>query len=235
MRMMRPLVVGALALAVAHFADGGEAAKQREPRAALAPFNELVGPWRGTGTPSGTREEQQKGFWVENMEWIWKFKDKDVWIQIEFKNGKHFTAGELRYLPGKDQFELVTKTTDKKELKFIGKLTDRVLAVEREEGKEVQRLVITLLHPERFLYRYETRPADRGVFTRKYQVGATREGVEFAKGGGGPECIVTGGLGTSTVSYMGQTYYVCCTGCRDEFNANPKKYIDEYNTKKKKK
>jgi hypothetical protein len=96
-------------------------------------------------------------------------------------------------------------------------------------------MVFTLLHPERFLYRYETRPPERSVFTRKYQVGATREGVEFAKGGGGPECIVTGGLGTSTVSYMGQTYYVCCSGCRDEFNANPRKYIDEYNARKAKK
>jgi YHS domain-containing protein len=25
---------------------------------------------------------------------------------------------------------------------------------------------------------------------------------------------------------MGKTYYVCCSGCRDEFNANPQKYID---------
>jgi YHS domain-containing protein len=45
---------------------------------------------------------------------------------------------------------------------------------------------------------------------------------------------VTGGLGTSTVSFGGKTYYVCCSGCRDEFNANPKKYVDEFEKNKKK-
>ena len=47
-----------------------------------------------------------------------------------------------------------------------------------------------------------------------------------------PECVVTGGLGTMQVSYMGQTYYVCCTGCRDAFNENPAKIIAEYKKRK---
>jgi YHS domain-containing protein len=44
---------------------------------------------------------------------------------------------------------------------------------------------------------------------------------------------VTGGLGTMTVSYEGKTYYVCCSGCRDEFKADPKKYIAEWEAKRK--
>jgi hypothetical protein len=28
-----------------------------------------------------------------------------------------------------------------------------------------------------------------------------------------------------TVSYMGVSYPLCCTGCRDEFNENPQKYL----------
>jgi hypothetical protein len=28
-----------------------------------------------------------------------------------------------------------------------------------------------------------------------------------------------------TVSYQGKSYPVCCTGCRDEFLANPEKYV----------
>jgi YHS domain-containing protein len=35
------------------------------------------------------------------------------------------------------------------------------------------------------------------------------------------------------VSYMGTTYYVCCSGCRDAFNENPAKVIAEYQKKKK--
>jgi YHS domain-containing protein len=36
---------------------------------------------------------------------------------------------------------------------------------------------------------------------------------------------VTGGLGTIAVSYKGQTYYVCCGGCKDAFEADPEKYV----------
>jgi hypothetical protein len=28
-----------------------------------------------------------------------------------------------------------------------------------------------------------------------------------------------------TVSYQGASYPICCTGCRDEFNENPEKYL----------
>jgi hypothetical protein len=28
-----------------------------------------------------------------------------------------------------------------------------------------------------------------------------------------------------TVSYQGKSYDICCTGCRDEFNDNPEKYV----------
>ena len=54
-------------------------------------------------------------------------------------------------------------------------------------------------------------------------------------GDGKPECIVSGGAGTMAVSYMGKTYYVCCSGCRSEFNESPAKYVKEYEEKKAKK
>jgi YHS domain-containing protein len=43
---------------------------------------------------------------------------------------------------------------------------------------------------------------------------------------------VTGGLGKIQVSFGGNTYYVCCTGCRDAFNENPAKMIAEYKARK---
>ena len=69
----------------------------------------------------------------------------------------------------------------------------------------------------------------------KAEVGYTREGVTFGVEAGGkkPQCVVTGGLGTMAVTYMGTTYYVCCSGCRDAFNENPAKIIAEYMKKKK--
>ena len=92
--------------------------------------------------------------------------------------------------------------------------------------------MFSLLHHNRHLYRLDTRPAGTAVaFGRKWQVGATKEGVPFADVPKGPECIISGGLGTIKVTHKGTDYYVCCTGCRDEFKDNPEKYIKEYEAK----
>ena len=108
----------------------------------------------------------------------------------------------------------------------------KALTLERQANGQAQRLVFTLLHDNRFLYRYEVRPAGKSLFTRQYNVGATREGVPFAGEGARPECVVSGGLGTTTVLFMAKTYYVCCSGCRDEFRENPEKYIKEFKQRK---
>jgi hypothetical protein len=96
--------------------------------------------------------------------------------------------------------------------------------------------VFSLLHDNRYLYRLETRPAGSTVgFSKKFQVGATKEGVPFANAPKGPECIVSGGLGTMKVSSQGKDYYVCCSGCRDAFKDDPEKYIKEAEKKAKEK
>lgn len=210
---------------------------------ALQPFNVLVGSWKGSGAPEGTREERAAGAWEETIAWEWKFKDADAWLAVTFAKGKHFAKGELRYTPDKDakepKFTLAVTAADKTAQTYVGGLTDKdkVLTLTRTDGPkdEEQRLVFSLLHSNRHLYRFETRPAGTTVaFTRKYQVGATKEGVAFADVAKGPECIVSGGLGTMKVSYKGKEYYVCCTGCRDEFKENPEKYIKEAEAKAKK-
>src|SRR5437870_3479014 len=66
---------------------------------ALRAFNELIGSWRAAGTPEGTREEKQRGFWTESISWAWQFKGKDVALKAVIDKGKHFTGMELRYLP----------------------------------------------------------------------------------------------------------------------------------------
>lgn len=214
------------------------------PKDALQPFNVLVGSWKGSGTPEGTKEERAAGAWEETINWGWKFKDQDAWLVVTFTKSKHFTKGELRYTPEKDaaqpRFTLTLTTPDKTTATFVGTLTDKdkVLALTRTDGPagEEQRLVFSLLHFNRHLYRLETRPANAAVaFTRKYQVGATKEGVAFADVPKGPECIVSGGLGTMKVTHKGKDYYVCCSGCRDEFKADPEKYIKEAEAKAKEK
>jgi YHS domain-containing protein len=45
---------------------------------------------------------------------------------------------------------------------------------------------------------------------------------------GDPRCVVTGGKGTIPIAYKGQTYYVCCSGCKQAFDENPEKILAEY-------
>ncbi|HET6573127.1 MAG TPA: YHS domain-containing protein [Fimbriiglobus sp.] len=206
---------------------------------AFRPLNPLIGSWKGTGYPDGTRDQRQKGYWTETIAWEWRFDKGDTRLTAAFEKGKHFTRWDLRYRPAEKVYRLTAVTPAKETLVFTGVLTvgkqkEQILTLERADDskKEDQRLVITLLHPNRYLYRWETRPAGAGAFARQYQVGATKEGVPFAGVPKGPECIVSGGKGTIPVSYKGKTYYVCCSGCREEFRANPEKYIKEYEKKK---
>lgn len=218
------------------------AAADPEPKTAkdaLQPFNLFVGSWKGTGYPDGSKEDRANGFWQETIAWEWQFKKDDVAVVGTVDKGKHFTRLELRYQPDKKQYQLTATTPDKTTQTYAGTLTagrtkEQILTLDRtDDAKESQRLVFTLLHRNRYLYRFETKPTDVKAFTRKYQVGATKEGEAFADVPKGPECIVSGGLAKIPVTYKGQTYYVCCGGCRDAFKDDPAKYVKEYEEKQK--
>jgi hypothetical protein len=214
----------ALLLSVALSADPVE--KPKPVKEAFAPLGPLIGGWKGTGRA----DDKDKTFWTERAEWAWKFKGDDAWLAVAFEKGKHFAGGELRYDPKTDTFTLTVTTADKAEQTFAGKLTagkqkEAILTLERTDGDTVQQLTFTVLHHNRHLYQLATKPMGASGFSRQYQVGATKEGEPFAEGTKGPECVVSGGRGTIAVTHKGETYYVCCSGCRDEFKADPEKYI----------
>lgn len=236
--MKRLLVLGCvfvlLLLGVRSFA-AGDAPATTTPKKALQAFNDLIGSWRGTGEPNGTRPDKQRDFWQEKIAWAWRFQKDDVHLHAAIDKGKYFTAAELRYLPGKDLYRMTVTTTGKETLVFEGKRDKKRLTLERADDKkhERQRLIVNVLHFNRYLVSYEVKPAKRATFTKVYRVGATKEGVAFAGGDDAPECIVSGGLGTMPIVYKGKTYYVCCSGCRDAFNDEPEKYVKEYETRRK--
>lgn len=208
---------------------------------ALKACNLVVGTWKGTGTQEAVRPAKDKSFWNEVIAWEWQFKGEDVWLKMTIDKGKFYSQGELRYLVDKKTYQMIAKTTDGDSMTFtgtpsIGKTKETILTLERtdDKTKETERLVFTLLHHNRYLYRFETKAEGATSFVRKYQVGATKEGVAFADVPTGPECIVSGGRGSMTVTHNGKTYYVCCSGCRDAFKDEPEKYIKEFEAKQKK-
>jgi hypothetical protein len=232
-RIALSLVVALAALALP--AAGAEAKKTAKQ--GLQELHELIGSWKCTGNPLVGPKEDRDRFWQEKIAWQWQFKDKDVWLSADVTKGKHFSKFEVRFDPEKDAYQLKATTLEKKTLEYTGKLTTKKLTFERtdEKSKRGERLVFQLLHSNRYVLYYEERPADSRSFAQQYRVGSTKEGVPFASVDKGPECIVSGGLGTMPVTYKGKTYYVCCSGCRDAFKEEPEKYVREYEEAKKKK
>ncbi len=208
---------------------------------ALRPFNLFVGKWKGTGVPDARGGSRVKEFWSETIEWIWQFKDNDACLFGQFDKNPTYATIELRFLTKTQQYEMTLTTHAKTKEVYLGELKpgkgkEQVLTLDRTDDatQTVQRFVFTLLHHNRYLYRLETKPIKAASFSRSYQVGVTKEGESFASVPTGPECIVSGGTGSSRVTYKGETYYVCCSGCRDAFKENPEKFIKEFEEKKKK-
>ncbi|OWK34519.1 YHS domain-containing protein [Fimbriiglobus ruber] len=227
------LLAGLLLAATGPAADKGDAEANKK---ALQEVGDLAGEWKGSGE---AKIAGRNTIWKETINWGWKFdkKNGDAWITLEVKDGKFLSGGSLKYDAEKKLYRLTATDTDKKEMVYEGKLTKKGLILERKEAGsgDVHRLtVFTLADGARMMVQGDVQTKGKGPFSTEFKIAANNAAESFAGGGGKkPECVVTGGLGTMAVSYNGKTYYVCCSGCREEFTANPKKFVDEFEKKKK--
>jgi YHS domain len=207
-------------------------------KAALQELNEYIGSWKASGGPDKPRPGPKDPTWSEAITWSWRFKGDDAWLNLQVKDGKYITSGELRYQPKKKVYLFTAVDAKKQKLEFEGKLDPKgYLIFERSDkttGETQQLTMNSAGDGARFVYRYATRPKGGTVFSKQYMVAGSKEGESLGGAAKKNECVVTGGLGTIAVSYMGETYYVCCTGCRDAFNEDPAKFVKEYKEKKKK-
>jgi YHS domain-containing protein len=229
-----------VSIPVASSARGGDgpgaSPGRRADQDALKPFASFIGDWRGTGQVERGRS---KGAWVENANWAWKLTNDSAALELTSKNGKHLKSGLLK--PGKEPGTFVLEATlaDGSKRSFRGKTATGkgkdplVLKAEGRAGEGVRRITLTPLHETRLLVLLESELGDNKTFNRIGEVGYTREGVKFAAGESGPVCIVTEGRGTIKVTHKGQTYWVCCTGCRDLFNDDPEAVLAEADARKK--
>lgn len=227
--MGRVLACGmALISLVAVAATAGPA--DEEIPAPFARFESMVGGWKGTAQPAANRF---KG-WQEKHSWAWKFaKGTPVGMTLTIEGGKVFTKGELTFDSKSGRYTLAAADPTGKPITFAGLPTPdgKGLVLDRTtptpEGKE--RLTI---RPNSSGIRYtmlvDLQPTGAPQYKNTLQVGLTKEGESFAAGGEAanlPKCILTGGNATMSVTFNGKSYPVCCTGCRDEFNDNPEKYV----------
>jgi len=198
--------------------------------AAFAPFEHMIGAWKGTGIPQANR---LKG-WQEKHLWAWKFdKGVPVGMSLEFQGDKSLKKARLTYDGKTKNYQLAGTTPDDEEVIYVGAMENngKMLVLERQGDSKDGNDRITI-RPNSNKIRYQLlfdhqapgAPAYKKVVT----VGLTKEGESFAAGGSSsnlPKCIITGGSATMTVSFEGKSYPICCSGCRDEFDDNPTKYV----------
>ncbi len=225
------LAAGVIGLA----ASSGTAQPEKKPKPedvakakkALQEVQDFIGLWNLEGTQKvGGRTEA----WKEKVSWGWKFKGDDAWLTFESDKGKYYTRGELRYDVAKKKYLLTLTPSAKGEAKqtFEGDDTRGALKVERKDAKtgDVYRVTMnTAAEGIRFAMKYEKQDGGKGLFSGVYAMTGNKDGESFAGTAKKPECIVSGGAASIAVQHGGKTYYVCCSGCRDEFLATPEKYI----------
>jgi hypothetical protein len=236
---MKRLMPFALVLGVACLGVSAKAAPTKKEKAmtALKELNDFIGDWKGAGNPDKPRLTPRDPIWSETIKFGWRFKGDDAWLVLNIKGSKTFKGGQVRWVPAKKNYQLSALTADGKTIVFEGKLNESTLIFERTDpaSKEVQQIKMNSAGDgDRFIYRYARRNGGATIWKKEFVVASTRQGVTFGPKEKKPECVVSGGLGTTTVSFGGETYWVCCSGCADAFKENPKKYVDEFKKKKKK-
>jgi len=206
----------------------------------LTPLQFLVGSWKGVGQ---IKRGSNDGAWTEQQQWAWKFTADGASLAFQGESARYFPSGELRALDPPGQFALRVvanagpqdNTETMERIEYVGERAEdgqlRLIADGAAEPLPHRISIRSVASGDRLVMLLE-RKAAGGRFQRLCEIGFTRVGSGFGQGSNGPECIVTGGFGSMTVTYKGQSYPVCCTGCRDAFNEDPEKILAEYREKK---
>jgi YHS domain-containing protein len=234
---MRTSIIARLALVVLGPAAAcgpvvAAGAEGREIPEAFQPFEHMIGRWKGQGIPTTNR---LRG-WSEKHQWAWKFaKGVPVGMVILLEGDKTLAKAELSYDAASRQYRLDGTTPEGKAVAYAGPYggtsSSKMLTLARvsESSPDKERII---LWPNSNQIRYalwvEHQEPGAPQFKRLIEVGLTKEGEAFAAGGSAadlPKCIITGGAATMTVSYQGKSFPICCSGCRDEFNDDPEKYV----------
>ena len=200
---------------------------------ALHEFQTLVGGWRGVGQP---KRGSQIGAWQERAESLWELKPKSRGIRWNVDAGKYWKSALLGFDEAEKHYTLAVTLADDSTRMHYGKIEEKRLVLESatKDQAEVHRVTLAILNENRVTLLLEKRPEQQSFYTRVAEIGYQRNGTRLAvAGNSGPECVVTGGLGTISVTYKGKTYYVCCTGCRDAFQDDPEGILADYQKRKK--
>jgi hypothetical protein len=208
--------------------------------AALQPLQTLLGKWRGI-----TRKEvagDMKA--IDEPEWVWDLRTDKAQpaLVMSTPKGTYYHQFRLTGAGQPDQFRLVATDADGNQRTLEGRLTEpveqfqeggttvqqkfKLVFEEQGEQKDRWQLAIAQQNNDRYLVEL-SRIRPTGV-QRLDTIGHQRDGTSVAKSDtdfGERKCIISGGLGTISVSYKGKTYWVCCSGCKAAFEEDPEGWL----------
>jgi hypothetical protein len=205
----------------------------------LKPLGVLVGEWKGVGQP---RRGSNVGAWSEKAHAAWKFDENQSGLLLNFDPGQHYKSvvfsvaedavtpelflmaagGQTIQLKRNDE-SAANKTSDKpaKDVAWVFESSPDALPQTRCTVRVISDIRVAML--------FEEKQTVQASYRRLSEIGLTRAGARLASGNTGErQCIVTGGLGTIKVSHEGKTYFVCCEGCQQAFDADPAGTIAAY-------
>ncbi len=207
---------------------------------AMQPLQILLGKWNGTPRKSTVDEPQ----------WVWDFQSDRAQPALVFKSAKNVFVreGHLTFLPAEQKYQFAWTTPEGEKRLLKGTFTKPVQDVAGDDSKKLQRtykltlaeaepkegeqwqLGIEQIENNRYVLEIDRRRG-KGPYQRIDTFNTLREGTSFAISDtdyGEQTCIISQGKGTSTVSYKGKSYYVCCTGCKAAFEEDPERWIAKW-------
>jgi len=210
----------------------------------LSPLSFLVGDWRGVAQP---KRGSNSGAWSEKARTAWRFDEQIPCLVMKLEPGEKskliiFAASSETGLPiielqqpekpsiFLEMTELETSPASNSTAPTDKSAKDHwVFQSVEEPGKSRLRFTVRKISDIRMTMLFEDSPSSEAAFRRQYEIGLTRAGERLAKGNTGErQCIVTGGLGTISVTHAGKTYFVCCEGCKQAFEADPEGTLTAY-------
>jgi hypothetical protein len=164
----------------------------------------------------------------------------------------YVTEARLTYLPDRQIYQMVAQDKEGQTRTLEGQFTSPVEEFEGDDrrvhrkfklqltevGDAKDALKLTLNQQDNNRYLLEVERKKGGRFARVDTIGTQREGSSFALNDTDYKdktCVISGGLGTSQVSYNGKSYWVCCSGCQAAFNEEPARWVAEFEAKQKEK
>ncbi len=224
--------------------------KRDDVVAGLQPIQKvLVGGWQGLVQKKASQEQHR---------WLWDFKSDKVFPALVLKapEGNYFVEMRLTFDPRKDKYVMQVTDKDGKTRNLEGQFTEtphdvpsddpkildrkyKLELVELDNADARERFRFTINQQENNRYLVEVgRARGMGMFQSIDVIASQREGTSFARSDsdyGEKTCVISEGLGTSTVSFEGKTYWVCCSGCKAAFEDDPKGWIAKFEARKKEK